>query len=62
MGARVWAELRGRVRWSRVVLEPIAVKKGDVVDRGRSMPRARFWTELREGRRAAEAHAAATWP
>ena len=58
----MWAELRGRVRWYRPVLEPIAAKKGDAVDRGRSMPRARFWTELREGQRAAAALAAATRP
>ena len=58
----MWAQLRGRVRWYRAVRQPIAAKKGDVVDRGRSMSRARFWTELREGQRAAEAHAAATRP
>jgi hypothetical protein len=58
----MWTELRARVRRVRAMLASLAARKGDVGAPRRSMPRDRFWSELREGQRAADAHAAASRP
>ena len=56
--ARLWARFWRRAGWRRVVRELFAPPK-DGSGSGSSAAQARFWRELREGQRVAEARAAA---
>jgi len=61
--ARRWRSLWRRAGRLRDVLGPIAAKiEGDEEARRWAEKRARFWAELREGQREAEAHRARVLP
>jgi hypothetical protein len=61
--ARYWSGLFGRDGTGRGVLRRIAARKAENEERGRSAEaRARFWAELRDGQREAEAQCSRLHP